>query len=456
MAALGGWLAILACAAPTPRSGPPVTGAGSGAGAGPGAHAAPPGHAGAVRPGLDVLLADSLHLVAGRRVGLITNHTALDARGRHAIDRLSAAGVELAALFAPEHGLRGRLDPGQPVTGGRDRRTGVPIHSLYGETRQPTPEMLAGLDVLLLDLQDVGARYYTYVWTLALAMGAAAEAGVPFVVLDRPNPIGGVLVKGNVLEPEHASFVGLHPIPMRHGMTMGELARLFNDRFSIGADLRVAPVSGWSREAWWDATGLPWVPPSPNMPSLESAVHYPGTCLFEGTNLSVGRGTEIPFQQVGAPWLDGHALAERLNDRRLPGVRFTPVRFTPSEPGDGKYSGESVYGVRFVATDRERYDPTLTAVAALLEARRLAGARWEWRTAHFDRLAGTTRLRELVEAGRPLPEIVRPWHEALKAFAFARRPYMLYGSRASGGGVAQAGVPSAGPQARCHRHPKNC
>jgi uncharacterized protein YbbC (DUF1343 family) len=379
-----------------------------------------------VRPGVEVLLADSAYLVEGLRVGLITNQTAVTRDGTHTIDLLLDHGVEVVALFAPEHGIRGTLAPGEQVEHDVDERTGLPIFSLYGATRKPTPEMLDGIDVLLFDIQDIGARYYTYVSTMALAMQAAAEAGIPFVVLDRPNPIGGVLVQGNVLEPDYASFVGLYPVPMRHAMTVGELARLFNDRFGIGADLHVVPATGWRRSEWFDETGLPWVPPSPNMPSLESATHYPGTCLFEGTNLSVGRGTDRPFQQIGAPWLDGAALARRLNEYRLAGVRFEPVTFTPQRPGDGKYDGVMVHGVRFIVTDRSVYDPTVAGVAALLEARKLAGERWRWRAGHFDRLAGNARLRAQIDSGRPLETITSAWRAPLDAFKKLREPYLLY------------------------------
>jgi uncharacterized protein YbbC (DUF1343 family) len=379
-----------------------------------------------VRPGIEVLLADSSHLVAGQRVGLITNHTGIARDGTHSIDLLRGAGVMLAALYGPEHGIRGDAQDTVQVPSGRDERNGLPLYSLYGASLKPTPEMLAGIDILLFDIQDIGARYYTYVSTMALAMQAAAEEGIPFVVLDRPNPIGGELVQGNVLEPEHSSFVGLYPVPMRHGMTVGELARLFNDHFGIGAELHVVPVAGWKRSQWFDDTGLPWVPTSPNMPSLESATHYPGTCLFEGTNLSVGRGTDVAFQIVGAPWLDGVALAERLNAYALPGVRFEPAAFTPRDPGDGKYDGVEVYGVRFIVTDRRAYDPTVAGVAALIESRRLAGPQWKWYPGHFDRLAGTTRLREGIEAAGDLEDLVSAWGRELAAFLPLRARYLLY------------------------------
>ncbi|NIP60546.1 MAG: DUF1343 domain-containing protein, partial [Gemmatimonadetes bacterium] len=356
-----------------------------------------------VLPGARVLLEDSLHLVRGRRVGLLTNHTGIVPPAREMPSSAGGAGgeqsrpeapratadllrehpeVELVALFGPEHGIRGAAEAGEEVESGVDPVTGLPVHSLYGASRRPAPETLEGLEVLVFDIQDVGARYYTYVWTMALAMEAAGRADLSFVVLDRVDPLGGLRVQGNVLDTAFASFVGLHPVAMRHGMTPGELARLLVGEFGVAVELHVVPVRGWRRALWFDETGLPWVAPSPNMPSLESAAHYPGTCLFEGTNLSVGRGTPRPFQWIGAPWLDGGRLAERLNARDLPGVRFEAARFTPESPGDGKFPGVEVEGIRFVLADRDAYDPTVAAVAALVEARRLSGDRWSWRQEH--------------------------------------------------------------------------
>ena len=275
-----------------------------------------------VRPGIEVLLEDSLGLVAGLRVGLITNHTGIDREGRSSIDLLAEhPQLDLVALFTPEHGIRGTEDR-EDIDDGRDERTSLPIYSLYGSTRKPTAAMLAGIDALLFDVQDIGARYYTYVSTMALGMEAAGESGIPFIVLDRPNPVRGDVTQGNVLDPAFSSsMVGRYPVPMRHGMTPGELARLYVGEFGVDVDLSVVPLEGWQRGQTFDDTGLPWVRPSPNMPSVESALAYPGTCLFEGTPLSVGRGTDRAFQWVGAPWLDGPSLAnhtERLRARRCP------------------------------------------------------------------------------------------------------------------------------------------
>lgn len=379
-----------------------------------------------VRPGAEVLLADSLALVAGRRVGLITNHTGLARDGTSTIDLLAThPQVTLAALFSPEHGIRGRAEAGAKVADGVDPRTGLPVHSLYGETRKPAPETLAELDVLLFDIQDVGARYYTYLSTMTLAMEAAGERGIPFVVLDRPNPIGGRAVQGNVLDPAFASFVGPYPVPMRHGLTAGEFARMAAGEFGVAVDLVVVPALGWRRDMTFDETGLPWVPPSPNMPSVESALHYPGTCLFEGTSLSVGRGTPRAFQQVGAPWLDGEALAVRLAALDVPDAIFVPVRFTPVDPGDGKFGGEPSGGVRLVA-DGPRYDPTLAALALLAETKAMSGERWRWHESHFDRLAGADALRKALDAGAGYTELAERWGAEASGFAARRRPYLLY------------------------------
>ena len=383
------------------------------------------GEFGPVRPGIEVLLEDSLHLVAGKRVGLITNQTGVDSSGRSSIDRLfEHADVELVALFTPEHGIRGTAEAGELVNDEVDSKTGLPIYSLYGTVRKPTPEMLEGIDVILADYQDIGARYWTYVSTMTLAMEAAAEEGIPVVVLDRPNPIGGA-TQGNVLDPAFATFVGRHPVPMRHGMTPGELARYSNGELGIEVELHVAPAEGWRRDMSFAETGLPWVQPSPNMPSIESATHYPGTCLFEGTNLSVGRGTDIAFQHVGAPWLDGEALARTMNGYGLAGVRFDAMRFTPRSPGDGKFDGVEVSGVRLIATSAD-YDPTEAAVALLVETRRMSGDEWRWLASHFDRLAGTDRLREAIEAGAGSDEIREGWDEALAEFIRVRAPYLIY------------------------------
>ena len=380
-----------------------------------------------VMTGIDVLVAEDFERLRGLSVGLITNQTGVDRSGASTIDRLHRAPeVDLVALFSPEHGIRGAADPGALVSDTVDRRTGLIVHSLYGQTRRPTDAMLAGLDALVFDIQGVGVRYYTYQWTMALAMSAAAGAGIEFIVLDRPNPIDGLSVQGNVLDPAFATFVGLYPVAMRHGLTGGELALLLNDHFALGARLTVVEMEGWERRMAFDDTGLGWISPSPNMPTALTALHYAGLCLFEGTNLSVGRGTDRPFEQIGAPWLDGQALAAWLRSQDLPGVRFEAVTFTPHGPGDGKFADEPLNGVRFIATDRGSYDPTRTAVAALTGVRTLHPERLEWTEAHFDRLAGTDRLRLAVQAGLEWPEIVSDWESQASDFRALRQPYLLY------------------------------
>ncbi len=384
-----------------------------------------PAEFGPVRAGIDVLLEDSLYLVAGKRVGLITNQTGVDAEGRSTIDRLfEHPDVELVTLFAPEHGIRGNADPGETIDDGVDSSTGVPIQSLYGAVRSPTPEMLEGVDILVTDYQDIGARYWTYVSTMTLAMEAAGELRIPFLVLDRPNPIGGA-TQGNVLDPPFATFVGRHPVPMRHGMTPGELARYVRGELGVDVELYVAPADGWRRDMSFAETGLPWIQPSPNMPSVESATHYPGVCLFEGTNLSVGRGTSIAFQHVGAPWLDGEALARTMNGYGLADVRFEATSFTPRSPGDGKFDGVEVSGVRLIATSTD-YDPTEAAIALLIEAYRMSGEEWRWLRSHFDRLAGTNQIREAITAGSGVEDVREGWDEALADFVRAREPYLIY------------------------------
>jgi uncharacterized protein YbbC (DUF1343 family) len=384
-----------------------------------------PAPAGPVLPGIDVLLRDSLHLVRGRRVGLVTNQTGIDAKGVSDVTRLLGAGVRLVALFSPEHGFRGKAAPGAAVASMVDSATGLPIYSLYGRITAPTDEMLQGVDLLLVDLQDAGARYYTYVGTTIDVMAAAARRRIPVVVLDRPDPIGGV-VQGNVLDPAFASPVGRLAVPMRHGLTIGELARLARAELGLGTALMVVPVAGWRRALAWDETGLPFVPPSPNLPSMEALLHYPGLCLFEGTALSVGRGTDAPFEQIGAPWLDTTAVLARVRSDGISGVRFRGTAFEPKGPGDGKFADTLVAGIRLEVTDRGAYDPTRTAVYLLAAVRAVHPDRIGWIPRHFDRLAGGPALREAILAGRPPDEIVRGWAAGLAAYEQRRTPYLLY------------------------------
>lgn len=367
-----------------------------------------------VRPGIDVLVEDSLHLVTGRAVGLLTNRTGVDRRGASDVDRLRAAGVNLIALFTPEHGFRGALAPGEAVATTRDSATGLPIYSLYGSTYAPTPEMLARVQVLLVDLQDPGARYFTYISTTIELMRSAAVAGIPVIILDRPNPIGGA-VQGNVLDSASRSFVGSVAVPMRHGLTAGELALLARKERGLATELSVVPVSGWRRAQYFDATDLPFVPPSPNLRDLESIINYPGTCLFEGTNLSPGRGSDAAFSQVGAPWLDAAAVIARVGPQ--PGVALSPVTFTPRRPGDGKYADTLLYGIRLRVTDRSTYDPPATALRLLVAIRAVHPREFAWINAHFDRLAAQPGLREALDRGAPTDSILSVWQAQRAAFA---------------------------------------
>jgi uncharacterized protein YbbC (DUF1343 family) len=384
-----------------------------------------------VRPGIEVLLGDSAHLIAGKRLALLTNHTGVDRAGRGDADVLIAAGHNLTALFSPEHGFRGLEDrPGLPDA--IDSATGLPIYSLYGGSRAAARAALDSVDVLLIDLQDIGARYYTYVATAVSLIRDAARRGRRVVVLDRPNPIGGDLVQGNVrstLGDPDSEFVGFLPIPMRHGLTLGELIRFATDLLAPRADLTIVPVGGWRRALAYDATGLPWVKPSPNMPSLESAWHYPGLCLFEGTNLSVGRGTGVAFQVIGAPWLDPATLLNRLRGQdgdALVGVAVTIDSFTPRAPTDGKYDGVLVRGLRFRVTDRIRYDATRAAAAVLAALVAVQPSPFQFRPEAFDRLAGGPSLRAALEAGRPARDIWRTWEEPLERFRQMRAKYLVY------------------------------
>ena len=404
----------------------------------------------AVRTGLDVLLEKRLDLLAGKRVGLITNQTGVDRSLRSTIDRFKAEpAIKLVALYGPEHGVRGNAQAGEYVPFYYDDKYGLPVFSLYGQSMKPAlgmlkrideymrsfdtratgkvPEsaMVDGVDVLVFDIQDVGTRVYTYVATMAYAMQAAAEAGLDFVVLDRPNPVNGVGLEGPILEyPQYSSFVGLFPIPERHGLTVGELARLFNDKFlARKAKLTVVPMEGWTREMWYDETGLPWVIPSPNMPTLDTAIVYPGLVGIEGTNLSEGRGTTRPFELFGAPWIDGYALAAKLNALGLPGVRFREAWFTPSF---SKFSGELCGGCQVHVTDRAAFRPFAAMLHIVKTVRDLYPAEFDFHPDYFDKVMGTASVRTALEAGTAVDAIVETLGPGLQAFAALRQPYLLY------------------------------
>ncbi len=370
----------------------------------------------------------------GRRIGVVANPASIDADFVSIVDRIAALPeVTLAALFGPQHGYRADVQDNMVESAhGLEPRRQVPIYSLYSETREPTADMLAGVDLLVVDLQDVGTRVYTFVYTMAHCLRAAARHGVEVIVCDRPNPIGGARVEGPVLTRGFESFVGEHPIPMRHGMTIGELARFFNDEFGIHADLGVATMSGWRRDMYHDDTGLPWVMPSPNMPTLETAIVYPGSVLFEGTVLSEGRGTTRPFEILGAPWIDGEQLAGRMNALGLDGVHFRPVTF---EPTFQKHAGQTCGGCQIHVTDRTRFRPVLTGVSLLAEFRRASPEQFAWRRPPYeyerekmpiDILAGSDALRAKIEAGATGRAVAAAWDRPVKTFLERREPYLLY------------------------------
>jgi uncharacterized protein YbbC (DUF1343 family) len=372
--------------------------------------------------------------LAGQRVGIVANPASVDAALVHVVDRLRAAdGVTVAAIFGPQHGFRSDVQDNMIETPhARDRARCTPVYSLYSETREPTAEMLSGLDVLVIDLQDIGARIYTYVYTMANCLRACARHGVPVVVCDRPNPIGGSEVEGETLVAGFESFVGQFPIPMRHGMTIGELARLFNEHFALGATLDVVPMAGWRRDQFADDAGAPWVMPSPNIPTLESAVVYPGTVLLEGTLASEGRGTTRPFELVGAPWVQAEPFAERLNARGLPGVVFRGVVF---EPTFQKHARTPCGGCQIHVVDRRAFKPVVTGVAVIEELRHADPDAFAWRPPPYeyehrlqpiDILGGSDRLRQRIDAGERAEDIAASWAADEAAFRALRRPFLLY------------------------------
>ena len=399
-------LLLLSACAPSPGSNPPVA-------------------ASQVVPGIETFLSDVPERLRGKRVGLITNQSATDRARTPDIDLIANhKDLKLTALFAPEHGIRGTLAAGAKIENEVDSKTGVPVYSLYGgPDRAPNDEMLKNVDVLVYDLLEVGGRTWTYVSTMALSMEAAKKKGIPFVVLDRPNPIGGEIYEGALVEPKFKSFVGFYPIPARHGMTVGELAKMFNERHEIGADLIVAKVKGWQRPQWQDQTGLPWTNPSPNLRSLAALNNYPGTVYFEGTNISEGRGTDRPFEQIGAPWLNAQEVVRVVNERRLPGIRFEAITM-PITSDAGKYPGLTVPAIRFAITDRQAYRPVRTALLLIDEIRRQHLKDFAWRSS-IDRLTGSDKARLAIEAGQ-LSALLTEWDREAAQFKAGITSFLLY------------------------------
>ncbi len=384
--------------------------------------------------GLEVLLTEKADLLRAARVGLICNPATVDHQLLHAADLFHAhPEINLTALFGPQHGIRGETQDNMiEWEGFRDQRTGVMTHSLYGQVRQPTARMLREVDVLVFDVPDVGTRVYTFIYTMALAMIAAKEYGKRFVVLDRPNPINGLAIEGNLLEHGHESFVGMYPLPMRHGMTVAELGLMFNQEFGIGCELDVVPMRGWSRELYLDETDVPWVLPSPNMPTVDTAVVYPGVVFIEGTKISEGRGTTRPFEIIGVPGADADELAAHLNAAKLPGVWFRPHCFQPTFQ---KHAGRLCQGVQLHVLARDEFKPVLTGIALIKAIHDLYPQDFAWQVPPyeyvfdrmpFDVIAGTTRLREQVEAGVAIDDIAGGWRSGEEAFRQQREKYLLY------------------------------
>ncbi|WP_156187634.1 DUF1343 domain-containing protein [Peribacillus loiseleuriae] len=380
--------------------------------------------------GIEVLLSEQKELIKGKRVGVITNSTGVDKKLTSIVDLLyNDDEIELTALYGPEHGVRGSVQAGEYVEFYLDDITGLPVYSLYGQTRKPTSEMLEKIDVLLFDIQDVGSRFYTYIYTMAYAMEAAKEKGIPIIVLDRPNPLTGSKVDGTVLDMKYASFVGNYPITLRHGMTVGELAQLFNREFNIGAGLTVVKMKGWKRDMYYDDTSLPFVLPSPNMPTLDTAIVYSGSALFEGTNISEGRGTTKPFELIGAPFINRTDLAQRLNALKLPGVMFRAASFIPA---NSKFANQLSHGVQIHITDRKKFQSFESGLHMMKIVHDLYPDQFQFQAANragisfFDQLVGNGWIRQGIEEGRSVKDMKKQWEKELDDFKKIRSQYLLY------------------------------
>lgn len=384
-----------------------------------------------IRLGLEVFLEGTAEAAAGKRLGLVACPSSVDRDLRSSVERLHRhPAIDLVALFGPEHGLRGEAQAGVPVAANRDALTGLPVHSLYGDARRPSPDMLRDLDAVIIDLQDGGVRFYTFLATALYVMAAAAAAGCQVILLDRPAPITGARIEGPMLDAEFASFVGPYPMPIRYGMTIGELAQLANREYGINCDLTVIAMKGWTREMWYDDTGLPFVPSSPNLPTLDAMTLYPGACLIEGTNLSEGRGSTKPFEYIGAPWIDAPRLADQMNDLDLDGARFRPVYFVPTF---SKHQGQLCAGLQLHVTDREVLQPVAMIVNLLQVLIANYPGEFAWRApwaagskAPIDLLCGGVAVREHLDARRPLAELIASWQPGIEAFLRMRRKYLLY------------------------------
>ncbi len=387
-----------------------------------------------VSVGLDQVQ-DHTEIFSGQQIGIITNHTAYNSKGQFIADVfLEMESVQVAVLFGPEHGVRGQIERGKKIDSHGDLVSNIPVISLYGKSRKPTREMLRNINLLVFDIQDVGARFYTYIYNMALVMETAAELKIPFVVLDRPNPINGVAVEGNILDTTYSSFMGLYPIPVRHGMTVGELARMFNGegwlKNGVKADLTVIPLKNWKREQWYDETGLKFIAPSPNMLNLTTATLYPGLCLLEGTNISEGRGTNLPFQIFGAPWFDALTLTQELNALNLPGVTFKDTSFTPvsipAKSENPNFQDRLCFGAKVMVTDRDSFKPYYSGLQILNTLYKMNPDSFQWRSRSIRVLSGTDAVQRVITNQGNLDSLVASWQDQIENFLEIRKRYLLY------------------------------
>lgn len=384
--------------------------------------------------GDELLVKEHIELIEGKRVGVVTNHSAVLPNNVHLVDTLLTLGIKISALFSPEHGIRGEISDGNKISSSTDDKTGIPIFSLYGNVKKPTKEMLNNIDIILFDIQDIGARFYTYISTLYYVLQSAVENNLTVIVLDRPNPIGGITVSGPVLDPEYSSFIGIAPIPVLHGMTIGELAELFINENLIYSDskpdLIVIKMKGWKRNYFWDDIGREWIPTSPNIPKFETALIYPGTCLLEGTNVSEGRGTNDPFLTIGAPFINSGELINNLKTLGIEGLEFSPSSFTPvnikGKAIHPKYEGIKCYGVKFGLTDKTKFNALEFGVYLIYSLIKLYPDNFRFNSDYFDKLAGTNNLRKDILAGKNPSAIIKSWENELVDFNFIRKKYLLY------------------------------
>ena len=388
-----------------------------------------------VLTGADILLSDSLDLVTNKNVGIVTNHTGLLSNGTHIVDTLNSLNqVNVVVLFGPEHGIRGDAPDGHSISDGKDSKTGIQVYSLYGKTKKPTKEMLKNVDILVFDIQDIGARFYTYISTMFFAMQAAVENNIPILILDRPNPINGIRVEGPIIQEGFKSFVGIANIPIMHGMTIGELALFFNEENllneNLKADFKIIKMQNWTRNMYFDETGLTWVNPSPNMTSLETALLYPGLCLIEGTNISEGRGTPTPFLNIGAPFINSDSLISKLNSYKLEGISYSKINFTPVEipnmASKPKFEKENCNGIYFTITDRQKLNSLKLGLVLIYSIMKLNPNDFSFRESSIDRLYGSSNLRTMLTKGFSPNEIMNTWKQDLEKFNQIRKKYLIY------------------------------